>query len=61
MSGFHKKKIRDRRGDILIKADQEEAMKYLVKGTGDERVEGRTVVEEAHVAVKGSNGVVEKA
>eukprot|EP00973_Karenia_brevis_P052495 7293901-Karenia_brevis.AAC.1 len=36
-------------------------MKYLVIGMGDERGHGKTIVEEAPVAVKGSNGVVERA
>eukprot|EP00973_Karenia_brevis_P077503 10767720-Karenia_brevis.AAC.1 len=36
-------------------------MKYLVKGMRDERGGGRTLVEEAPVAIKGSNGTAERA
>eukprot|EP00973_Karenia_brevis_P011345 1536234-Karenia_brevis.AAC.1 len=52
---------RDAKVDILIKSDTEEAMKMLVRSIQEERVEGKTVVEEAPKKVKGSNGVVERA
>ena len=34
-------------GDILIKTDQEPAIKVLVKGIADERMQGKTAVEES--------------
>eukprot|EP00973_Karenia_brevis_P007027 954043-Karenia_brevis.AAC.1 len=37
----------DAKVDILIKSDTEEAMKMLVRIIQEERVEGKTVVEEA--------------
>ena len=52
------------KGDILIKTDQEPAIKYLVKDIvlerGDEP-DCRTVVEESPVGSSGSNGVIERA
>eukprot|EP00973_Karenia_brevis_P052751 7330993-Karenia_brevis.AAC.1 len=36
-------------------------MKCLIRGIQEERKEGKTVVEESPVKVKGSNGVVERA
>ena len=51
-------------GDIILKTDQEPAIKCLVKDLvlerGDEPV-CRTMVEESPVASKGSNGLAEKA
>ncbi len=51
----------DREGKVLIKTDQEPAIKMLVRGIEEERSEGRTVVEESPVQSSGSNGVVERA
>eukprot|EP00973_Karenia_brevis_P090669 12403637-Karenia_brevis.AAC.1 len=51
----------DHSNDILIKSDTEEAMKLLIKMIKEDRVNGRTVVEEAPKRVKGSNGIVERA
>eukprot|EP00973_Karenia_brevis_P015587 2133109-Karenia_brevis.AAC.1 len=51
----------DHSGDILIKRDTEESMRLLVKMIKEDRVKGRTVVEEAPKGVKGSNGIVERA
>eukprot|EP00973_Karenia_brevis_P082744 11468956-Karenia_brevis.AAC.1 len=47
--------------DILIKSDTEESMRLLIKMIKEDRLKGRTVVEEASQGVKGSNGVVERA
>eukprot|EP00973_Karenia_brevis_P027255 3759355-Karenia_brevis.AAC.1 len=51
----------DAKVNILIKSDTEEAMKMLVRSIQEERVEGKTVVEEAPRKVEGSNGIVERA
>eukprot|EP00973_Karenia_brevis_P041348 5722638-Karenia_brevis.AAC.1 len=51
----------DHSSDILIKSDTEESMKLLIKMIKEDRVKGRTVVEEAPQGVKGSNGIVERA
>eukprot|EP00973_Karenia_brevis_P085735 11893397-Karenia_brevis.AAC.1 len=47
----------DAKVDILIKSDTEEAMKILVRSIQEERVESKTVVEEAPKKAKGSNGI----
>ena len=51
-------------GDVIVKTDQEAAIKYLVKDIvlerGDEKG-CRTIVEESPVGSSGSNGVVERA
>eukprot|EP00973_Karenia_brevis_P053016 7370538-Karenia_brevis.AAC.1 len=47
--------------DVLIKGDQEPAMKCFTKGIQEERKDGRSVVEEAPVQGKGSDGVIERA
>eukprot|EP00973_Karenia_brevis_P005693 776508-Karenia_brevis.AAC.1 len=46
---------------IMIKADQEPALKFLVDGVHEERKQGRTVIEHAPKGVKGSNGFIERA
>ena len=54
----------DLKGDILIKTDQEAAIKYLAKDIVLERGNEpgcRTIVEESPVGSSGSNGVVERA
>jgi hypothetical protein len=53
-----------RTGDILIKSDQEPAIKLLVKDLAAERGSEpghKTLVEESPVQSSGSNGVVERA
>lgn len=53
-----------RTGDIVLKTDQEPAIKYLVKDLVAERGSEpghRTLVEESPVQSSGSNGVVERA
>ena len=47
--------------DIIVKTDQEPAVKFLMKDLVDSRESGRTIVEEAPVGSKGSNGIVERA
>eukprot|EP00973_Karenia_brevis_P013073 1774155-Karenia_brevis.AAC.1 len=47
----------DHSGDILIKSDAEEAMRLLVKMIKEDRVKGKTVVEETPKGSKGSNGI----
>ena len=54
----------DMKGDILIKTDQEPAIKYLAKDIVLERGNEpgcRTILEESPVGSSGSNGVVERA
>ena len=48
-------------GSIIIKTDQEPAIKLLVKCLVEERGDECTLVEEAPVGSKGSNGIVERA
>ena len=45
---------------IIIKSDQEPAVKRLVKDLVEARAEGKSVVEESPVGSSGSNGVVER-
>jgi hypothetical protein len=54
--------------DVIIKTDQEPAVKCLVKdvlemrgGSGEEGAGGRTILEESPVGSHGSNGIVERA
>ena len=52
------------KGDIVIKTDQEPAIKYLAKDIVLERGNEpgcRTIIEESPVGSSGSNGVVERA
>eukprot|EP00973_Karenia_brevis_P031659 4366261-Karenia_brevis.AAC.1 len=51
----------DAKVDILVKSDTEQAIRLLTKSIQEERNEAKTVVEEAQMKVKGSNGVVERA
>eukprot|EP00973_Karenia_brevis_P031689 4372315-Karenia_brevis.AAC.1 len=51
----------DHSSDILIKSDTDESMILLIRMSKEDRVKGRTVVEEAPKGVKGSNGIVERA
>ena len=50
----------DMEGRIIIKSDQEPAVKRLVKDLVEARAEGKSVVEERPVGSSGSNGVVER-
>eukprot|EP00973_Karenia_brevis_P083270 11546577-Karenia_brevis.AAC.1 len=52
---------RDSHNNMLVKSDTEESMRLLIKMIKEERLDGKTVVEEAPRKVKGSIGVVEKA
>ena len=45
---------------MIVKTDQEPSIKYLVKDLVDRREDGKTIVEEAPVESKGSNGIVER-
>ena len=47
------------RGDIVIKSDQEPAIKILVQDVVEARGDSRTLVEESPVKSSGSNGIVE--
>ena len=47
-------------GRIVIKSDQEPAVKRLVKDLVEARAEGKSVVEESRGGSSGSNGVVER-
>eukprot|EP00973_Karenia_brevis_P030350 4185166-Karenia_brevis.AAC.1 len=53
--------VGDHSNDILIKSDTEESMRLLINMIKEDRVKGRTVVEEAPKRAKGSNGIVERA
>ena len=50
----------DMEGRIIIKSDQEPAVKRLVKDLVEAIAEGKSVVEESLVGSSGSNGVVER-
>ena len=50
----------DMEGRIIIKSDQEPAVKRLVKDLVEARADGKSVVEESPVGSSGSNGVVER-
>ena len=52
--------VGDMEGRIIIKSDQEPAVKGLVKDLVEARAEGKSVVEESPVGSSGSNGVVER-
>ena len=51
----------DRSSKIILKTDQEAAIKYLVKDIIDTRPEGQTIPEESPVKSSGSNGVIERS
>ena len=50
----------DSERDIIIKSDQENSAKFLIKEIQETRLEGRTIPEESPVGSSGSNGVVER-
>lgn len=50
----------DEATDVIIKTDQEPAIKFLVEELVKARAEGRTHVEESLVGSSGSNGMVER-
>ena len=50
----------DTEGRIIIKLDQEPAVKRLIKGLVEARAEGKSVFEESPVGSSGRNGVVER-
>lgn len=49
------------KGDIILKANQEPSIQYLIKDIMEARPDSRTLVEEAPKQSKGSNGTVERA
>ena len=51
----------DESNHILLKSDQEEAIKYVVSEIVEARKEGKTVVEESPVKDSQSNGMAERA
>ena len=51
----------DKDQTIILKTDQEPAIKFLVDDVCMARTGAKAIVEEAPVASKGSNGVVERA
>ena len=51
----------DRGARIIVKSDQEPAIKTLIKDVVEAREEGRTIVEESPVRSSGSNGRAERA
>ena len=50
----------DQGADIIVKTDQESAIKYVVEEIEGEREDGKTVVEEAPKGSHASNGVIER-
>ncbi len=50
----------DRESRIIVKNDQEPAMKFLIDDLVKSREDGRTILEESPVKSSGSNGVVER-
>ena len=51
----------DRSSRVIIKTDQDPAIKYLVKDIIDTRPEGQTIPEESPVTSSDSNGVIERS
>ena len=47
--------------DVIVKSDQENSAHYLVREVVEQRLENKTLVEEAPMKSSGSNGVVERA
>ena len=52
--------VGDRKQTIIVKTDQEPAIRVLIADIVEEREEGRTIVEESPKGSSGSNGVVER-
>ena len=50
----------DKVNKVIVKTDQEPSIAYLIKDLVERREDGRTIVEEAPVESKGSNGIVER-
>ena len=50
----------DKVRDIIVKTDQEPSIEYLIKDLVGDRIQGKTLVEEAPKRSNGSNGVVER-
>ena len=50
----------DRDRDVIVKTDQEAAIKFLVDDVCTARTGARTVVESSPARSKGSNGIVER-
>ena len=50
----------DQEVKVIVKTDQEKSIKCLIEDIMEKRPEGRTIVEEAPVGSKGSNGDVER-
>ena len=51
----------DRHADVILKTDQEPAIKFLVKDVMQQRTGAKTIVEMSPKASSGSNGVAERA
>ena len=56
--------IYGRNGDkvnmVIVKTDQEPSIEYLIKDLVNRREEARTIIEEAPLESKGSNGIIER-
>jgi hypothetical protein len=52
--------IGDANAKVILKNDQEPSIQYFIKDLIEQRVEGRTILEESPVKSSGSNGVVER-
>ena len=50
----------DKVNKVIVKTDQEPSIAYLIKDLVGRREEGQTIIEEAPVESKGSNGIVER-
>jgi hypothetical protein len=50
----------DQKRDIIVKTDQENSAKFLIKEVVDKREEGKTLVGESKKGSSGSNGIVER-
>ena len=50
----------DKVNKVIVKMDQGPSIMYLIKDLVERREEGQTIVEEAPVESKGSNGIVER-
>ena len=51
----------DKTGDVVVKNDQESAIKYLIRDVVDARAEGKTLLDEAPVEIHQSNSGAERA
>ena len=50
----------DKVSKVVVKTDQEPSIEYLIEDLVSRGEEGRTIIEEAQLESKGSNGIIER-